>query len=164
VDRDFGAFYSAHYHGLTLQLNAYFGDMEHAQDVVQEAFVRAFDRWAKVCGYDDPHAWVRRVAWNLATSHWRRRRIAIAQALMQREQVAQGPEPDRVALVTALAELPENQRRAIILFYLADLPISEIALQERVPEGTVKSWLSRGRSALSAQLARGDSDDGRVRR
>ncbi|GIH04434.1 RNA polymerase sigma24 factor [Rhizocola hellebori] len=156
MDRDFGEFYSTHFHGLTLQLNAYFGDMEHAQDVVQEAFVRAFDRWGKVSGYEDPHAWVRRVAWNLATSHWRRRRIAIAHALTQREPVVQGPEPDRVALVTALAGLPENQRRAMILFYLADIPIAEIALEERVPVGTVKSWLSRGRSALSAQLSMGE--------
>jgi RNA polymerase sigma-70 factor (ECF subfamily) len=153
VDRDFGEFYGAHFHGLTLQLNAYFGDMEHSQDVVQEAFVRAFDRWGRVSRYDDPHAWVRRVAWNLATSHWRRRRVAIAHSLIQREPVAQGPEPDRVALVAALAELPEGQRRVMILFYLADLPVAEIALQERVPEGTVKSWLSRGRSALSAQLS-----------
>lgn len=149
---DFAEFYSAHFRGLTLQLNAYFGDLEQAQDVVQEAFVRALDRWKKISGYHDPAAWVRRVAWNLATSQWRRTRVAHAFALRQREELVPGPDPERVALVAALARLPEAQRRAVILHYLADLSIVDIAEQEGVAVGTVKSWLFRGRAALAAQL------------
>jgi RNA polymerase sigma-70 factor (ECF subfamily) len=57
-----------------------------------------------------------------------------------------------VALTQALATLPERQRRAVILHYLADLPISEVARQEGVGENTVKSWLYRGRTGLAAQL------------
>src|SRR5690606_39076909 len=69
---DFDEFYAAHYGSLTTQLYAYLGDRQEAQDVVQEAFCRAYARWSSVRDYDDPVAWVRRVAWNLATSHVRR--------------------------------------------------------------------------------------------
>jgi RNA polymerase sigma-70 factor, ECF subfamily len=150
---DFADFYGAHFRGLVIQLNAYFGDLEQAQDVVQEAFCRALDRWKTISGYDDPVAWVRRVAWNLAISQWRRGRLARVFALWHREESIAGPGPERVALVRALATLPLTHRRAVILHYLADLPVAEIAQQEGVAEGTVKSWLSRGRAALSAQLA-----------
>jgi RNA polymerase sigma-70 factor, ECF subfamily len=150
---DFAEFYAAHQHGLVLQLYAYFGDLEQAQDVVQEAFVRALDRWARISGYDDPAAWVRRVAWNLATSQWRWSRLARAFISRQRETPVPGPGPERVALVAALSTLPLTHRRAVIMHYLADLAVSEIALQEGVAEGTVKSWLSRARAALSTRLA-----------
>jgi RNA polymerase sigma-70 factor, ECF subfamily len=154
---DAGSFeemYGAHFQDLTVQLYAYFGDRQEAQDVVQEAFCRALARWSKLVRYDDPVAWVRRVAWNLATSRWRRTRTALRVLQRQRPDRGQvaGPEPDRVALVAALATLPPAQRRVIVLHYLADLPITEIADREGVAPGTVKSWLHRGRTALAAQL------------
>jgi RNA polymerase sigma-70 factor (ECF subfamily) len=63
-----------------------------------------------------------------------------------------------VALVAALATLPANHRRALVLHYLADLPVDEIAERERVAAGTVKSWLHRGRAALAARLGRPDPE------
>ncbi|MEV6928672.1 SigE family RNA polymerase sigma factor [Dactylosporangium sp. NPDC051485] len=150
--REFDEFYAVHFQQLTVQLFAYTGDMAAAQDVVQEAFCRALARWKRVADMDDPAAWVRRVAWNLATSRWRRARTAMAFARRHREEHVAAPSPDRVALAQALATLPEQQRRAVILHYLADLPISDIARQEGVAEGTVKSWLHRGRTALAARL------------
>jgi RNA polymerase sigma-70 factor, ECF subfamily len=80
-------------------------------------------------------------------------------ARTQREIHVAEPSADRVALRDALATLPSNQRRAVVLHYLADLSVSEIAVQENVPDGTVKSWLHRGRLALAAQLrdARGEA-------
>jgi RNA polymerase sigma-70 factor (ECF subfamily) len=150
----FDEIYAAHYGDLTVQLYAYFGDRQEAQDVVQEAFCRAYARWRIMSRYDDPVAWVRRVAWNLALSGWRRRRTVGVFLRRQRsvEPHVDGPEPERVALIAALATLPGNQRRAIVLRYLADLPVAEIAAREGVPEGTVKSWLHRARQALAAQL------------
>lgn len=59
---DFDGLYHAHFRSLTLQLAAYCGDLSQAQDLVQEAFCRAFARWSRVSRYDDPVAWVRRVA------------------------------------------------------------------------------------------------------
>ncbi|MBX6357178.1 MAG: SigE family RNA polymerase sigma factor [Micromonosporaceae bacterium] len=153
----FERFYAAHFQDLTVQLYGYLGDRQEAQDVVQEAFCRALARWSKVARYDDPVAWVRRVAWNLATSRWRRARTALMFLRRQRADSVHvaGPEPDRVALVAALATLPPAQRRAIVLHYLADMPVAEIADRERTAPGTVKSWLYRGRAALAAHLDAG---------
>ncbi|WBB66324.1 SigE family RNA polymerase sigma factor [Micromonospora sp. WMMD812] len=150
---DFDQLYHAHFRSLTAQLAAYIGDVNQAQDLVQEAFCRAFARWSKVSRYDDPVAWVRRVAWNLATSRWRRLRTAQSHLRRQRMEHVPGPTPDRVALTRALATLPPNHRRAVVLHHLADLSVTQIAQQENVPEGTIKSWLHRGRAALAAQLA-----------
>jgi RNA polymerase sigma-70 factor (ECF subfamily) len=150
---DFDELYHAHFRSLTAQLAAYCGDLSLAQDLTQEAFCRAFARWSKVSRYDDPVGWVRRVAWNLATSRWRRLRTAQSFLRRQREEHVPGPSPDRVALHTALALLPANHRRAVVLHYLADLSVAEIAAQENVAEGTVKSWLYRGRAALASRLS-----------
>jgi RNA polymerase sigma-70 factor (ECF subfamily) len=57
-----------------------------------------------------------------------------------------------VALLAGLKQLPEEQRDAIVLHYLVDLPLEEIALRQGVPLGTVKSRLSRGRRALAHRL------------
>jgi RNA polymerase sigma-70 factor (ECF subfamily) len=150
---DFDLLYHAHFRSLTVQVAAYCGDAGQAQDIVQEAFCRAFARWSRIRRYEDPVAWIRRVAWNLATS--RARRMSIAQSFLRRQRIEHtpGPTPDRVALTAALASLPSRQRRAVVLHYLADLSIVDVARQEGVPEGTVKSWLHRARAALAAQLS-----------
>jgi RNA polymerase sigma-70 factor (ECF subfamily) len=149
---DFEELYAAHFSGLVLQINAYVNNLTEAQDLVQEAFTRAVARWDKLARYDDPATWVRRVAWNLATSRWRRQRTANAFLARQREQHAPGPNPDRVALTAALATLPPTLRKAFVLYYVAQLSITEIANEEDVAEGTVKSWLHRARTQVAAHL------------
>ncbi len=59
---------------------------------------------------------------------------------------------ERVVLVAALRKLPPAQRRALVLHYLADLSIADIAAESGVAEGTVKSWLHRGRVELARHL------------
>lgn len=149
---DFAEFYAANAHALAVQVYAYTGDLDQAQDLAHEAFIRALARWSRVSAYDDPMGWLRRVAWNLATSRWRRARTAQTYLSRQRAEHIDPPSPDRVALATALATLPVPQRRAVILYYLAELPVAEIARHEGCAEGTVKSRLARGRAALAAQL------------
>jgi RNA polymerase sigma-70 factor (sigma-E family) len=158
----FDEVYAASYTDLAVQLYAYFGDRQEAQDVAQEAFCRALARWNTIARYDDPVAWIRRVAWNLAVSRWRRARTALTFLRKQRpdEPQTEGPGPERVALVAALGTLPPAQRRAIVLHYLADLPVAEIALRERVTEVTVRSHLHRGRAALAVQLKLSESHGG----
>lgn len=162
----FDELYAAHFGDLTVQLYAYFGDRQEAQDIVQEAFCRALARWRTVSRYDDPLAWIRRVAWNLAVSKWRRTRTALSFLRKQRAVEAQveGPSPERVALIAALGTLPPAQRRAMVLRYLADMTVAEIADREGVAEGTVKSWLHRARAALAAQLDPTETTAQEVRR
>ncbi|SBT49871.1 RNA polymerase sigma factor [Micromonospora auratinigra] len=159
---DFTDFYRAHFHRIAVQLYAYLGDHAEAQDLTQEAFCRTLERWDRVSGYGDPSAFVRRVAWNLATSRLRRVRTAVRHLARQREEHTPGPEPDRVALTRALADLPTNQRRAIVLHHLAQLSVREIAEQVGAPEGTVRSWLSRGRTALADQFTETGSETRRA--
>ena len=153
--------YAAHFHGLTAQLYAYTGDFGVAQEIVQEAFCRAIPRWSTIVTYHDPVAWLRRVAFNLAKSRWRKMRSAAAYRRRHREEYAPEPSPDRVALVAALAKLPPQQRLAIVLFYLADMPIAEIARGNGCSEANVKVWLYRGRAALASHLS--DLREGRGR-
>lgn len=153
VGDSFEEFYAATFQPLMLQLYAYTADIDHARDAVQEAFSRAWPRWNKLVHYDQPAAWIRTVAMNVARNRWRRLRAARAHARFRHDDVTEGPSPDRVALARALATLPEKQRRVIVLFHIADLSITEIADQEGAAAGTVKSWLHRGRAALAAALS-----------
>jgi RNA polymerase sigma-70 factor, ECF subfamily len=152
TELDFDQFYATHFAALGVQLYAYFGDRAEAQDIAQEAFCRAWQRWSQVSTYEDPVAWVRKVAWRLAISRWRRAKTALAFVRRQREEHVPEVSPDRVALAAALATLPAQQRRAVVLHYLAGMQVAEIATQEGVADGTVKSWLHRARGALAARL------------
>ncbi|MEU5563415.1 SigE family RNA polymerase sigma factor [Micromonospora musae] len=154
----FDEIYRHHFQSLVVQLYAFVGDMSEAQDLVQEAFSRAWPRWDRIARYDDPLAWVRRVAWNAAASRWRRLRTARLFQQRQRQEVVAGPGPDRVALTAALGALPTGQRRAVVLFYLAELTVNEIAEDCGVAPGTVKSWLHRARTTLAVGLADGDTE------
>ncbi|MEV0645023.1 SigE family RNA polymerase sigma factor [Phytomonospora sp. NPDC050363] len=152
-EAEFIALYDARFSDLSAQLYAYTSDSTEAQDLVQEAFLRAWQRWDKIGTYDDPIAWVRRVAWNLAMS--RHRRLAVVRRFLAKSGPPEphpGMSPDHVALVTALRKLPDKQRRALVLHYLADMPIAEIARETGAKEGTVKSWLHRGRTEMAKHL------------
>jgi RNA polymerase sigma factor, sigma-70 family len=160
TNADLDEVYEAYSTRLVAQLYAYTGDLALAEDLVQEAFVRVVPRWSKVSTYDDPVGWIRRVAWNLATSDWRRARRARRLASVTREEHVPEPSPDRVVLVQALAALPPVQRRAVVMFYLADMSLSDIAELERVSENTIKQRLHRGRTALAAALKEPRSEVG----
>ena len=151
---EFDEFYSVCATRVVRQLVLLTGDAAEAEDVTQEAFERAWLRWSTVRDLESPEAWVRTVSRRLAVSRWRRARTALNFVRRQRhvEKQMDGPNPERVALVEALGTLPDTLRRAMVLRYMADLTVAQIADREGVPEGTVKSWLHRGRTALAAQL------------
>jgi len=146
---EFDEFYLRTRDRLTVQIAALTGDPTEAGDHVQEAFVRAWTRWTYVSGLDDPEGWVRRVAHNVAVSRWRRARRTV---LGHRPDTAVEWDDEQRVVVAALAGLPRQQREAIVLHHLVGLPVPEVAAQLRVPAGTVKSWLSRGRRALATVL------------
>jgi RNA polymerase sigma-70 factor, ECF subfamily len=104
----FDDFYCATASRVVRHVYALTGNIADAQDIAQEAFARAWQRWDTVRACDAPEAWVRRVATNLATSRFRRDRTAraVAHQLIARDV----PEisPDTVALVAGLRTLPER--------------------------------------------------------
>ncbi len=134
------------------QLFALTGDWQDSFDLVQEAFVRTWERWDRVSAYENPEAYVRRVAFNLAKSHWRRFRRLVHTPEAERDQEAVDTD-SRHDLVVALQSLRATEREAIVRHYLADEPVDQIAQEMKVPVGTVKSWLSRGRAHLAEGLA-----------
>jgi RNA polymerase sigma-70 factor (sigma-E family) len=129
------------------------GDLPEAQDAVQEAYVRAWQRWSTISAYDDPEAWTRLVATRIAVSRWRSLRSR-ARAYVRHGAAESTPAPstDTVAVVAAMRRLPEEQRIAIALHHLVGMPVAEIAAQTGVPVGTVKARLSRGRAVLAGLL------------
>jgi len=149
----FESFYLSSVRPLVGQLFAITGDLQEAEDVVQEAFARAWVRWERIGGYEAPEAWVRHVAVNLARNGLRRARRQLA------AWVRHGPAPDvpamsdeEAAVVQALRTLPRRYREALVLHHLADLPVRTVAAQLGEPEGTVKARLARGRQLLATRL------------
>jgi RNA polymerase sigma-70 factor, ECF subfamily len=153
MDDGFEAFYAGSYRRLLGQLFAVTGDLAEAENVLQEAYARAFTRWSRVGGYDLPEAWVRRVALNLAAMAERslRRR---ARALLRLGPPPVVPElgPEVLDLRDALRALPLGQRQVIVLHHLVGLPVEEVARELRLAPGTVKSRLARGRAAMAGSL------------
>ena len=151
---EFDAFYTASFTRLAGQVHAMIGDRDEAQECVQEAFARAWSHRRQLDRASHPEAWVRTTAYRLAVSRWRRTmrgRRAPDRALQPTSDVAP-PNEARVALMAALQQLPADQRRALVLHHLCDLPVADVADEVGAPVGTVKARLSRGRTALQALL------------
>ena len=151
---DFDGFYAATYRRMVGQLYAMTGSLTEAEDCVQEAYARAWQRWAEVSRHGAPEAWVRTVAYRLSVSSWRKTVNRLSAHRRERGQgVVQGLNPDHLALVAALRRISADQRESIVLFHLVGLSVEEIAAQSGVPAGTVKARLSRGRKALAPHLS-----------
>jgi RNA polymerase sigma-70 factor (ECF subfamily) len=151
----FDDFYRDEYHRLVPVIAALLGDRAGAEDVVQEALSEAQRRWTDVVELDKPGAWVRRVALNRA-SNTRRRSGRESRALARLRIVRAEPEPDRLPddeLWTFVRDLPDQQRRAVVLHYVGDLSVADVADVMECSEGTVKTHLSRARAQLAVRYA-----------
>jgi RNA polymerase sigma-70 factor (sigma-E family) len=150
----FDAFYGATRRRMVAYAFALTGDAGEAQDAVQEAYARAWERWRTVSCLDDREAWVRTVVWRIAANRWRHLAAGARAAERLGPTVTELVDTswERVSLVAALQQIPDTQRRAIALRYLYDLSVAEVADEIGVPVGTVKSRLSRGLHALSELL------------
>lgn len=154
TDDDYRAFYAVAFPRLVGQVYLLTGNFAEAQDVVQEAFIRGWNRRRRFPDGDVPDAWIRTVARRLAVSRWRSARVAVtAWRRHGPAEVAEGPSEDTAMLVAALQRLTEDQRRAIVLHHLCDLPVDQVAAEVGAPTGTVKARLVRGRAALREILA-----------
>lgn len=135
---------------------AYFntGSHEAAQDVTQEAFARAYARWWRLKNQTWAGGWVMTTAMNLCKKH---HRLAKAQPHLEREGSVSPPNSETALdLSTALRTLPLRQRTALVLFYLADLSLPDIARAMQISEGTVKAHLAQARSAMRRLMEEAD--------
>ncbi len=151
---EFEDFFAAEYGRVVGLAFVLCGGRAQAEELAQDAFVRAFERWSTVSGYDDPGAWVRRVAANLATS-WLRRRGREVRALAR--TATRRPPPSDVegedpAFWDAVRRLPRRQAQCVALHYLEDRSVAEIALVLDIADATVRVHLHRGRAKLASTL------------
>jgi RNA polymerase sigma-70 factor (ECF subfamily) len=149
----FDDFYVVTAHRLVQQLFLLTGDWAEAEDVVSEAFQRAWLRWDSLQYAESAEAWVRTVARRLAVSRWRRTRNA-AVAWRRYGAAVDRPPLDgvHVDLVNALRTLPAKQRTAVVLHHLADLSVEQVAAETGASVSAVKQQLVRGRAALAESL------------
>ena len=155
VDRvvgDLDAVCRRQYPRLVGMLGLYCGDRDLAEELAQEALARLCSQWTRLEPVEDPERWVTRVAFNLAKSAFRsraaRRRVLerYGPALSRDEG---GTDLDGVLAVrAAVAQLPERQRRALILRYFADLSVADVAALMSCPPGTVKTLTFEAIAAL----------------
>ena len=150
--------YDASYRRLVVQLFAICGDLADAEDAVQEAFVSAIRRQREFSKVLNPEAWIRVAALNVLRGGWRH--SAVVRRYQPKVPGPQAPMdigPEHVAVVTALAQVDQELREVVVLHYLADLGTADIAASLSIPEGTVKSRLSRARARLADLL--GDREE-----
>ena len=157
IEADIREFLVTGYPRLVAGLALMAGSRAAAEDAVQEAVARAWERSQRGEQIESLPAWVTRVAVNLSHSRWRRTRVE----QRGRERIASQPTPadpdDRIDVTRALAALPRRQREATVLRYYLGLDVTEVARALGVTEGTAKTTLFRARQALAAAL--GDHDE-----
>lgn len=116
------------------------GDFHRAEDLVQEALVKAAARWGSLRG-ENPDAWVRTVVYRDHVSWWRRLRHETSSTQLP-DRVSPGPDERSIVVRDALARLTHAQRAVLVLRYLEDLSVREAAAVLGVTEGTVKKQTS----------------------
>jgi RNA polymerase sigma factor (sigma-70 family) len=155
VDADhFEQWYVGVHPKLITALTVAAGDAGLGAEAVDEAVVRAYERWGRVGKMASPDGWTYRTALNVLRRRQRRQR---KEDELHRRGDAQRPEATpgvdwSVEVWDALRRLPPRERTAVALRYVADLPVDDIARAMRIAPGTVKATLHSARRRLSAEL------------
>jgi RNA polymerase sigma-70 factor (ECF subfamily) len=152
---DFAAFYAASRDDCLRTVLASVGDKDTAQDMVAEAFARAWASWRKVSRHPAPRAWVVRTALNANVSSWRKRRHEAPPLGDDGVAGVSGLEdaaPPDGLVMAALHRLPVRQRQVVALRILLDLDTAGTAEVMGIAPGTVKAHLSRALTVLRDEL------------
>lgn len=127
------------------------GDAQHAEDLVQTALLKTYDRFHTFENNRHFESYVRTTLYRTYVSWWRRRSWRSEVPSEVHVDVGDngvGPEPERADLGRALTELPRAQRAVLVLRFFEDKSVAEVAGLLRMPEGSVKSHTRRGLAAL----------------
>lgn len=157
----FDDFYRSEYRRVVNVVFAISGGSFAAEELAQEAFIKAREHWRELADHDNPNAWVRRVAINLAHSALRRRstEAKVLLRLSRERPRVEAVEDDPADTLNAIRTLSPKQATAVTLRYFDDLSIEEIAAVLECEPSTVRVHLHRGRSALAARLGVQDSPE-----
>jgi RNA polymerase sigma-70 factor (ECF subfamily) len=150
---DFAEFFERRRAGCQRAVYAVVGDQRQAEELVAEAFARAWARWESVSRHPAPQAWIVRTALNGHISGWRRRRREIGWD-GQQEPIAvpsSGSQLDR-EVIDALRALPRRQREVVVLRTFLDLDTQATADALGIATGTVRAHLHRALQTLRLSL------------
>lgn len=148
------------------------GNEAQAEDISQEVFLKAYERFETLQTNPSAGGWLKTVATNLSINHLQRyrKRWSFFSELVRSQPDDPDPEPVEFAapdtfmkqldsderrtwLAEALAKLPEHQRVSLVLYHFEDLPYDEIARRLGVSLAKVKTDILRARAALAQVLA-----------
>ena len=160
----FEQFFHAHEATILGYLWRITGDEQASHDIAQETFLRAWQRFEQVSRYEQPRAWLFRVATNLASNHRRHRSIhdaALARiAPVQSQGTALDPAAgvaESAAVRATLLAMPIRQRSALVLRVVYGLSIPEIAQALGASKAAAAMTLSRARDGFRARYAQEDA-------
>jgi RNA polymerase sigma-70 factor (sigma-E family) len=154
---DFSGFYAAYRDPCLRAVLASTGDRHAAEDMVAEAFARAWAAWGKVSRYRSPQAWVVRTALNAGVSSWRKRRREVSLESCQIPDVVPAVDETNAgrrvsAVMDVLDRLPQRQRQIVALRFFLDLDTPTTAKVLGIAPGTVTAHLARAMAALRDEL------------
>jgi RNA polymerase sigma factor (sigma-70 family) len=157
-DRDFEAFFDVERPRLFRALVLVTGDVHQAEDLLQDAFSRVWERWDRVSGMDNPAGYLHRTAMNRFRTGYRHALMAARRRMhVARDQ----PDPfaeieAREEAVRALRALTRRQRAAVVLTELLGYPVAEAAAILSIRPGTVRVLVSQARATLARRGGPGD--------
>ena len=148
--------YTAHAQGAVRLAYLLVGDQEIAQDIAQEAFLRAFGRFTDIRKPNSFPNYVRATIVNLTRKHFRRTGLERLFAERLRARPPQSVDPlsveQREVVTQALLKVPQRQRTALVLHYYEDLSEYQVSDLLGVSEQAARSLVARGRKTLREQL------------
>lgn len=151
---------------LTYVAYTYVHNQTTAEDIVQEAFIKAFKSLHQLRNAENPLPWLIRIVINECNTTKRKKwnevvtSVTPEQSTVSTEDIYVKKTRDR-EIYQAIMSLPEKYRIPIILFYFEDLSLKEIAEAMNIHEGTTRTRLARGRGYLENILERGNQDESR---
>ena len=149
--REFSEFYNSWRDPIRRALALALGDITLADEAVDEAMTRAVASWDKISSYERPEGWVYRVGLNWSRGLFRKRRYEILTQLEPGVASTDGNVPD-IDVIAAIGHLSARLRPIVVARYYLDWSTAEVAAALDIPEGTVKSRLSRALTRLAKEL------------
>jgi RNA polymerase sigma factor (sigma-70 family) len=152
-DVDFETFFRDEHERLFRALWLLVRDREEAEEVMQDAFLRLWERWDQVSARPDPVAYLYRTAMNAWRSRLRRAAVAARKVVHpQRRSDEMTDVEERDVVVRALAGLSTRQRAAVVLMDVLDLSSERAGAALGIRPVTVRVLAARGRAALASQI------------
>jgi RNA polymerase sigma-70 factor (ECF subfamily) len=147
--RSFEVFFAAEHARLFGALCLVTGNRSEAEEIMQDAFLRLWERWDRVAAVDDPSAYLFRTAMNVFRNRYRRAALALRKTISAAlTEDALATVEDRDVVVRALRDLTPDQRAAVVLTGYVGLTSEEAGEVLGMRAGTVRTLATRARAAI----------------